>query len=202
MVGRASDVRVTRRLSGQRQRERQGDEVARAMRTRPERTIPEAGFDLTSMIDVVLLLIIFFMASAQFARTMRAEVALPEEAGEATARPPERSVYVDVRADGVYMLAGEEVTLDRLVQLVVADLKRRGEFDGGDASNPEADASAATSRVATGDRVEVVVRADRAALGRHLNTLAAALTGAGIRDWKLAVAGRSGARVEKGGATP
>jgi biopolymer transport protein ExbD len=170
------------------------------MRARPERTIPEAGFDLTSMIDVVLLLIIFFMASAQFARTMRAEVALPEEAGEATARPAERSLYIDVRADGVYLLAGEEVALDRLVQLVVADLKRRGEVDADDASTPVAGPSVTGSRGATGERVEVVVRADRAALGRHLNALAAALTGAGIRDWKLAVAGRSASRAGKDGA--
>jgi len=137
-----------------------------------ERSIPEAGFDLTSMIDVVLLLIIFFMSSAQFARTMRAPVELPKEAGESIVRAVELSIYIDVLADGTYVLAGETVALDRLVQLVLGDVKRR------------------ESEV--GKQIEVVVRADKSALGRHLNVLATALTAAGIRDWKLAVAGGGG----------
>lgn len=137
-----------------------------------DRSLPEAGFDLTSMIDVVLLLIIFFMASAQFAKTMRSQVDLPKEKGDQLAQRVEQTIYIDVRPDGSYLLMGEDVKLERLVQLVLSDLKRR-----------EGEA---------GTNIEVVVRADRRALGQHLNALAGALTVAGIRDWKLAVSSEGG----------
>lgn len=133
-----------------------------------DRLLPEAGFDLTSMIDVVLLLIIFFMASAQFAKTMRSPVDLPKEKGDQLQQSAEQTIYIDIRADGTYLLTGQQVQLERLVQLVVADLKKR--------------------TVESGNEIEVVVRADKRALGLHLNALAGALTVAGIRDWKLAVA--------------
>ncbi len=48
--------------------------------TRPKVT-PEATFDLTNMIDVVLLLIIFFMLTAQFAKSNQREMDLPRQAG-------------------------------------------------------------------------------------------------------------------------
>lgn len=137
-----------------------------------DRSLPEAGFDLTSMIDVVLLLIIFFMASAQFAKTMRSPVDLPKERGDQLAQRVEQTIFIDVRPDGTYLLMGEEVKLERLVQLVVSDLKRREMDQGGS--------------------IEVVVRADKRALGRHLNALAGAMTVAGVRDWKLAVSSEGG----------
>jgi biopolymer transport protein ExbD len=137
-----------------------------------DRSLPEAGFDLTSMIDVVLLLIIFFMASAQFAKTMRSPVDLPKEKGDQLVQRVEQTIFIDVRPDGTYLLMGEEVKLERLVQLVVSDLKRRELDQGG--------------------TIEVVVRADKLALGRHLNALAGAMTVAGIRDWKLAVSSEGG----------
>lgn len=138
-----------------------------------DRSLPEAGFDLTSLIDVVLLLIIFFMASAQFAKTMRSPVDLPKERGDLLDQKVEQTIYIDIKPDGTYLLMGEDVQLERLVQLVVSDLKRREQASGGE--------------------IEVVVRADRRALGRHLNALAGALTVAGIRDWKLAVSSEGGA---------
>lgn len=137
-----------------------------------DRSLPEAGFDLTSMIDVVLLLIIFFMASAQFAKTLRSPVELPKEKGDQLAQRVEQTIFIDVRPDGTYLLMGEDVQLERMVQLVVSDLKRREKDSGA--------------------QIEVVVRADRNALGRHLNALAGALTVAGIRDWKLAVSSEGG----------
>lgn len=137
-----------------------------------DRSLPEAGFDLTSMIDVVLLLIIFFMASAQFAKTLRSPVDLPREQGDQLVQDVEHTIFIDVKPDGTYMLMGEDVQLERLVQLVVADVKRRQQDSG--------------------STIEVVVRADRRALGRHLNALAGAMTVAGIRDWKLAVSTQGG----------
>lgn len=137
-----------------------------------DRSLPEAGFDLTSMIDVVLLLIIFFMASAQFAKTLRSPVDLPKEKGDQLAQHVEQTIFIDVRSDGTYLLMGEDVQLERLIQLVVSDLKRR-----------QTDSEAS---------IEVVVRADKLALGRYLNALAGALTVAGIRDWKLAVSSEGG----------
>ena len=42
----------------------------------------DASFDLTPMIDVILLLIVFFMLSSQFSRTERMQVDLPVESGD------------------------------------------------------------------------------------------------------------------------
>jgi biopolymer transport protein ExbD len=48
---------------------------------RPKQVREDATFDLTAMIDVVLLLIIFFMLTSQFAATDRAAVELPAQKG-------------------------------------------------------------------------------------------------------------------------
>lgn len=51
------------------------------MRLNRPRELAEAPFDLTPMVDVVLLLIIFFMLSAQFAETFGSPMNLPGEKG-------------------------------------------------------------------------------------------------------------------------
>lgn len=137
------------------------------MRLSRPRELAEAPFDLTPMIDVVLLLIIFFMLSAQFAETLGAPMDLPAEKGETTARA-EHTIVIDLARDGSLALAGQGVALDRLVLLVSADIRS---FSG---------------RRQTWD---VVVRADRLCPAAHLNRLASALTQAGVRNWKLATAG-------------
>ncbi len=137
------------------------------MKPRAGREIPESAFDLTSMIDVVFLLIVFFMMSAQFAATMASSVNLPEEKGDEAATASEAAVVIDITRAGAYVIGGREVALDELVQLVAADKRKLGEAS----------------------ELEVVVRADRDGSARHVNALAKALMGIGVRTWKLSTAG-------------
>lgn len=68
----------------------------------------DASFDLTPMIDVILLLIIFFMLSSQFATSELRPVDLPHQEGAA---PPSESasakLVIDVDRAGNYSILGE-----------------------------------------------------------------------------------------------
>ena len=79
------------------------------------------AMNLTSMIDVLFLLIIFFMVATKFDEMERnIEVAVPEvaQAGEAT--PPARSMVVSVLADGRVELDGASLNLSELTARLAA----------------------------------------------------------------------------------
>lgn len=143
------------------------------MRFAKGQDMPEAHFDLTPMIDVVLLLIIFFMLTAQFARTLKTPMELPNEAGTGQAEQGPATVVVDLTKDGELRLAAEPIGLEAFLQVVSSDLKR--------------------SKAENGQAIDLTVRVDRSCPAIHLNTLAAALTQLGVRNWKLATAGGPGA---------
>lgn len=122
------------------------------------------SFDLTPMIDVVLLLIIFFMLSSQFAAIELWPVDLPVERGEGDAKPPEMSLFIDLAEDGSLSVMGRPVSRPEAMELVTASARAHSASDG----------------------FEVIVRPDREALSEHLNRLAADLAGAGVRSWRIA----------------
>jgi biopolymer transport protein ExbD len=126
----------------------------------------EASFDLTPMIDVILLLIIFFMLSSQFANSELRPVDLPAERG---ARPPSESaaarLAVDMDRTGALSVLGEPVEAQALAERVAAVQRESGSRHSG-----------------------VVVRADRAAPAAALNRLAERLAEARVSNWSIAVA--------------
>jgi biopolymer transport protein ExbD len=130
--------------------------------------MPEAHFDLTPMIDVVLLLIIFFMLTAQFANTLKTPMDLPQEKGAGQAELSQAAVVIDLTKTGELRLAAEPISLEAFLQIIAANLKR----------------SKAGSQ-----QFDLTVRVDRACPAVHLNSLAGALTQLGVRNWKLATAG-------------
>jgi biopolymer transport protein ExbD len=132
--------------------------------------MPEAHFDLTPMIDVVLLLIIFFTLTAQFANALKTPLDLPQEKGAGHADET-AAIVVDLTKDGELRLAAEPIGLEAFLQVIAADLKR----------------SKAGSQP-----FDLTVRVDRACPAVHLNSLAGALTQLGVRNWKLATAGGEG----------
>jgi len=135
------------------------------------RHTPEASFDLTPMIDVVLLLIIFFMLTSQFTQSNLSPMNLPRAKGEASPEKSEKAnaaVIIDMSASGDLRLMEEDVPLDRLIQLVAADVKRAA---------------------ASGGAIDVVIRADRSCPALYLNRLAGTLTQVGVRKWRLATEG-------------
>lgn len=128
---------------------------------RPE----EASFDLTPLIDVVLLLIIFFMLSSQFSRSQPIYVELPSERGDPSATPAsEASFVIEVNARGEYAVLGKYVDLADIPRLL-----------GLEARTPLAM-----------EKLDVIVRADKHGASAALNRLADALAKAGVRSFRLA----------------
>lgn len=62
--------------------------------------------ELTPLIDVVFLLLIFFMVSSTFKDEARLAVDLPESSAETSDQPPQ-SLEVVLTADGRYFINGE-----------------------------------------------------------------------------------------------
>jgi biopolymer transport protein ExbD len=121
-------------------------------------------FDLTPMIDIVLLLIIFFTFTASFASVSRSPMDLPQErGGEAVAASTK--VFIDLARDGTMKLLDTPVTSESLKAALQAETARPGGVG------------------------EVIVRADRLTPALHLNRLAGLLAGVGVRRWQLAASG-------------
>lgn len=64
----------------------------------------ETNIELTPLIDVVFLLLIFFMISTTFTKETSLKINLPESNGEATAEQP-RSIEVQVGAEAQYAIS-------------------------------------------------------------------------------------------------
>ncbi len=94
------------------------------MRFQPRRT-EEPDINLTSLIDVVLLLVIFFMVSTSFTVDGRLRVQLPGSSAKAESQPAD-AVVIAITADGTYSVndrvlanaspATLRTALDRLVR--------------------------------------------------------------------------------------
>lgn len=125
----------------------------------------EASFDLTPMIDVVLLLIIFFMLTSQFSRTEQAPLNLPAQRGDGATTPGEHAVILDLHPDGRVSVRGETQDLDALMLRIGSDAKASG-------IPPEA--------------LDIIIRADRDAPAAALSRVCASLSRLGTRTVRLA----------------
>ena len=79
--------------------------------------------EITPMIDVVFLLIIFFMTTAQFARMTRAELALPIEPGEQERAPEEAGLVINLTRAGEIIVSDQALDLAELEQLVRQEIE-------------------------------------------------------------------------------
>ena len=79
----------------------------------------EPRIDLTPMVDVVFLLLIFFMISTTFVETPGLSIKLPESSAERIAREPQEfKVYLSKQGD-IY-LGEEKVTMEAFRQALQA----------------------------------------------------------------------------------
>jgi biopolymer transport protein ExbD len=123
----------------------------------------DASFDLTPMIDVILLLIIFFMLSAQFSRSEQKAIDLPWEQGDQAAEEPTPSeIIIDMTRNGSLSVRGRDFFVQDLASVLGV--------------HTESDVAA---------KPMVIVRADRSARAEHLNRLATELVRLGLDAWKL-----------------
>ena len=140
---------------------------------RPHRRgeIKIADFDVTPMVDVTMLLIIFFLLTMHFTNAARVSpMNLPQEKGDVGAQRHEESAFViDVRKDGTFGLGNEVVDMDALVA------RAKAFVSGANVTN-------------------IIVRADKDRPASDVDRLARSLAAAGIRNWKLATSGSGGAQ--------
>ena len=86
----------------------------------------EPEVNVTSLIDVVLLLLIFFMVTTSFVRETEIRLLLPEAKAEARIATQE-NLEITVTADGNYLVDGREIVNRRPDTLRRALLKIAGE---------------------------------------------------------------------------
>ena len=122
--------------------------------------------ELTPMIDVVFLLIIFFMATAQFARLTRADVDLPIEKGEQQPIPEEAGLVINITRLGEIIIANETVSLDDLAEIVDDEIRQLPDRD------PR--------------RVKLLIRVDRLAAAGRLNEVVTRLQQRGVGVARIA----------------
>jgi biopolymer transport protein ExbD len=75
--------------------------------------------ELTPMIDMVFLLLIFFLVATTFQQTEREmQIALPEAASAGPISASLREIVVNVQADGTIIVGGREMDADALRSLI------------------------------------------------------------------------------------
>ncbi len=86
------------------------------MNLRPNRSSEEVEINLTPLIDVVFLLLIFFMVSTTFTRESEVSVDLPEASGEALKVKP-HVIEISIDAQGHYFINRQGVINTQLSTL-------------------------------------------------------------------------------------
>ena len=122
--------------------------------------------DMTPMIDIVFLLLIFFLTTAQLARESRADLDLPEERGEERNEVERAGLIINVLADGSIMQGERQVSIAELESMALTQV--------------------ISSRDEKGRPVRPLVRADRNAPAQRLNEIFTALRRAGTGSVRLA----------------
>ena len=133
----------------------------RANQNRP-RLLP---VDLTSMVDLVFLLLIFFLTTSTFIEETRARVELPEQVGESRQDITRSSVIINITRNGLIVVGGEYLSVDQVIAKLAAEIASAG----GDPSS-----------------IDLLIRADRGAPLEYLNQLAERLIDLNVRRWNLA----------------
>lgn len=91
------------------------------MKFRRQRTEDE-GINLTPLIDVVFLLLIFFMVSTTFTKRTQLSVDLPEAVGEKNSEAP-RQIEIMISADGSYAVNDQALVNNKVETLKAAITK-------------------------------------------------------------------------------
>lgn len=92
------------------------------MNLKPRRT-EEPEINVTSLIDVVLLLVVFFMLSSNFTAEGRLRIRLPQASAQAAERAAGDGLVVTVSASGAYLVNGRELVNSGADTLRAAVLK-------------------------------------------------------------------------------
>ena len=118
------------------------------------------------MIDVVFLLIIFFMTTAQVAQLTRTEIDLPLERGDQQTTPDEAGLVINISASGEIIVASRVIGLAELEGIVRNEIRK----------DPQRPA----------DQLKLLLRADRTVAALYLNRVVRLLESLGVGAARLA----------------
>ena len=79
----------------------------------------ELELNITPLIDIVFLLLIFFMVSTTFQKQSQLQIQLPK-ASEQSQSQPQHPLEIAISQDGQYAIGGHKLSDDRLATLVQA----------------------------------------------------------------------------------
>ncbi|HEX9138474.1 MAG TPA: biopolymer transporter ExbD [Steroidobacteraceae bacterium] len=99
------------------------------MNFRPRR-MEEPEINVVSLIDVVLMLVVFFMLSSSFVGEGRLRIRLPQAGSVPVERPGSEKLIVSVTASGAYLVNDRELVNSGPDTLRAAILKVAGENRG------------------------------------------------------------------------
>ncbi len=85
----------------------------------------EARIDLSPLIDVVFLLLIFFMVSTTFLQDAGLNLELPES--EHQEQGSSEAMIIQIDSSGKYYYKGEKITLQKLREILPEDIKNETE---------------------------------------------------------------------------
>lgn len=123
--------------------------------------------DFTAMVDLVFLLIIFFLTTSTFIEKNKSRLDLPDDETfepSAATRSKQNTVIINLTANGLIIVSQEPLSLDALLDRIRAELAGVG----GDAS-----------------QLDVLIRADQRTPLKFLNEVASRLVELGVARWKL-----------------
>ncbi len=123
------------------------------------------AFNMTPMIDIVFLLIIFFMTVSQITKTADHPVELPIVTEGASKGPP-TTITVNLNDRGEILVGGQSLSLDECVGAIGKLLKEKGSET---------------------DQVSIQVRIDKSCEARFVNELVRRLSALGITQVNVAV---------------
>ncbi len=117
----------------------------------------EPEINLTSLIDVVLLLLVFFMVTTSFVRESELSIHLPEVSNDSPPPSGQTRLEITVTAQGRYLVNGRALVDNRPETLLAAVRKLSGKPDEIHGVTISADANASHQSVVTA--MDVVGRA-------------------------------------------
>lgn len=139
------------------------------MRLRVKKEPDDYALDLTSLVDVAFLLVVFFTLTTQFVQAMQRAIDLPKQPGDRASYEPDKALVIEVERDGTIFAVGSGLlTVEGLADLARLELGRARQAGRG---------------------LDLILRVDRLAPSAHLNRIAGALAVAGVRSWRLATSG-------------
>lgn len=134
------------------------------MRLSKRKRSGSVGFDMTPMIDVVFLLLIFFMTVTQQSRVERERIELPKQTGSDD--QAESSLVLNLTHRDRLIHAGEPISLGDLDRLVQRETRRLG---------------------AGPDLVKITLRVDQRADSALVNQVMVRLRQSGVKRIRIAV---------------